>query len=65
MTYEIKIVEEKTKCIKVAKKDFVEQGVWMHGNIKVSKMWCHKPTGEMFYENNEEVKARNLNVYPF
>ena len=45
--------------------DFEDQGQWMDGDRKISNMWMHKPTGEIYYEDNDEVKARELPIYPW
>jgi len=45
--------------------DFEFHAYWVDGNRKVSKMWKHKPTRDLFYEDVPEAHEKELKIYPF
>jgi hypothetical protein len=45
--------------------EFIPHGQWMDVDRLVSRMWIHKSTGNIFYEDVEEVRDRGLAIYPF
>ena len=62
---EIKIDQKTTVILDLKEEDFESHGSWMQGNKRISKMWEHKPTQIIFFEDVQQVKDRGLNIYPF
>ena len=62
---EIKIDQKTTVILDLKEEDFESHGSWMQGNKLISKMWEHKPTQIIFFEDVQQVKDRGLNIYPF
>lgn len=54
-----------TEEIELKLEDFESHGLWSENNVPIAYMYRHKPTGEIYYDECKEAKARKLPIYPF